>query len=142
MKYYVYLLKNLKRLKKRVKKSNNLLRRKAMSTHNCYRQSRDYSTMEQIQQLFQLKYTDDLLKSLYHDTVSVLKGMDKQALLLVNWFDENADKNKIASFFDCSVRTLYRRLNVAMNKFVKGMVSLGYDENWFVAERERLGIAN
>ena len=140
MKYYVYLLQNIKRIKKRVYKSNFVLKKKAMQTHNCYSGVKNFSTMDQMLQLLAYKYADDMLKSLYEATVSCLKLLDKDAVLLLSWYKYDADRKQIALQYGYSMRTMYRKVNTAMQRFVNKMQSLGYDEQWFEQQKSKLGL--
>lgn len=140
MKYYVYLLKNIKRIKKRVCKSNHVLKRRAMSTHNCYRGARDVSTMEQMLKILAYKYTDDLLKSLYIATIKSLNSLNKDALLLLKWYAYEADRKQIALDCGYSMRTMYRKTKVLLERFASKMSRLGYDQQWFEEQKSKLGL--
>ncbi len=139
MKYYVYLLKNIKRIKKRVTKSNHVLKRKAMSTHNCY-QSSPLNTMDQMLKILAYKYNDDMLSALYDATIASLKYVGKDAILLLKWYAFDANRKQLCQQYGYSMRTMYRRTNALMDKFAYKMARLGYDEAWFGSQKVRLGL--
>ena len=142
MKYYVYLVKNIKRIKKRVCKSNHVLKRKAMVTHNCYSGAKNVSTMEQMLKLLAYKYTDDMLKSLYGATIDCLKQFGKDAVLLLKWYEYDADRKQIALDCGYSMRTMYRKTKALMEKFAYKMTQLGYDVEWFEQQKIKLGFCS
>ena len=139
MKYYVYLLKNIKRIKKRVAKSNHVLKRKAMTTHNCYSASAQ-STMEQMLKILAYKNTDDMLSALYQATIKSLKYIGKDAILLLKWHAYDANRKELCQQYGLSMRTMYRRANALMDKFSHSMARLGYDQAWFEQQKVRLGL--
>ena len=140
MKYYVYLLKNIKRIKKRVCKSNHVLKKRAMLTHNYYRGAKNLTTMEQMLKILAYKYTDDLLKSLYIATVQSLKVLGKDALLLFKWYAYDADRKQIAVEYGYSMRTMYRKTKALMERFANKMCRIGYDQQWFEEQKNKLGL--
>ena len=142
MKYYVYLLKNIKRIKKRVCKSNHVLKRKAVVSHNCYSGARNVSTMDQMIKILALKYADDMLKSLYTAALESLKQLGKDAVLLLKWYSYDADRKQIANDYGCSTRTLYRKTKVLLGKFQRKMINLGYDQSWFEEQKIKLGLCD
>ena len=141
MKYYVYLLRNIKRIKKRVCKSDNLLMRKALQTHNCYASSKNMSTMDQMLAILTYKYADDMLKSLYQATLSSLKQLGDDAKVLIKWYAFDANRKQIALDCGYSMRTMYRKVNVAMQRFSNKMSQLGFDQQWFEQQKGKLGLS-
>ena len=139
MKYYVYLLKNIKRIKKRVCKSNHILKRKAMSTHNYYKSS-SQTTMEQMLKILAYKYTDDMLSALYQGAIESLKGLGKDAIMLLRWHAYDADRKQLCLQYGYSMRTMYRKTKALLDKFAHKMTRLGYSVEWFDQQKARLGL--
>jgi len=138
MKYYVYLIKNLKRIKKRVCKSNHVLRKKAMNSHNLYSTS-PQSTMEQMIKILAYKYADDMLQALYQATICSLKALGSDAMMLIKWHAYEANRKQVAQEYGYSMRTMYRKTKALLQRFCNKMSMLGYDEDWFETQKQKLG---
>ena len=97
--------------------------------------------MEQMLQILAYKYADDMLKSLYQATLDCLKQLGNDANMLVRWYAFDADRKQIALSCGYSMRTMYRKVNLAMQRFSNKMIQLGYDQDWFEQQKSRLALS-
>lgn len=129
-KYAVKLLALIPEIGRLIDHYNTQLRYQACKTHNmtCNNTNTIY---KQIQRLESIAYQRDLLcqlKSAVVDSINSLCNSDKSLLVWV--YVKRIDKDVICRKLNFSRRTLYRKCNIAMQRFVRNLSKQGIDYNW------------
>lgn len=130
MDYPRILLDQYLKIGKLVRLLDRSIVRYAVSSHCVYGIER--STIQQAEKIARLAERRDKYLMFRNVTKETLKKLHKdERLLLVLTCIRNADKTAVSNEMGISRRTLYRRLDSAMNSFSKLLKQGGYDEQWF-----------
>lgn len=130
MDYPRILLEQYIRMGKLIRLIEASIVRYAVSSHCVYGVER--STIQQAEKLAKLAQRRDkylMFKEAVRDTLKKLHKEER--LLLILTCVRDVDKTEVSKQLGISRRTLYRRLDSALNSFAKFLRQQGYDEQWY-----------
>ena len=132
MNYELIMLKNAIRMKKTANILTKELKLVAMKSYDTLNWRN--GTMGQVEAISNISAQIDECFTFYNAVEKALLMLPKgHAALLVTVYFKNVKKDELAKKYKVSRSTVYRKLYSAREMFANALVSMGFTEEWYIA---------